>query len=242
MPLAFNGAAEVYSPKKGVTGATCSELVMLNANFSLVYGLSPGPCHDPMFKLPSQARNSVVQTDVLLGYNEPDLSTTMQEAVDAWPMVDAMCPRGSCKQGSPSPSQLDRDWIPAWVAAYRDKWGSEPRFEFLGMHCHFLPSMLGECLDLLAHYEALSRQYGVPLWVTEVSCIPGVDFSLRDCQIAGGAMIAAMNASPYVERWYWYTAYQDLCWDSSVGFEQTDLVYRPCSRLTEVGRWLSGVQ
>jgi hypothetical protein len=238
-PFIFKNGIHVTSPKKGVVGATCEELEKLNANHSIAYNPHAGGCYYPMVKMPSQARAAVVETDVLLGFNEPDLATTMEEAVEAWPLVDTMCPPGSCLMGSPSPSQMNKNWIVEWVNAYREKWDTWPRFDFIGMHCHFQPGSVDYCLYLLSHYEKLSIMFSVPIWVTEVSCIPGVGYSIKDCQVAGEKMIDAMNASPRVDKWFWYTAHQDACWDSSVGFEQTVLVYRPCGRLSEMGKWLA---
>ncbi|MXP20156.1 RNA polymerase [Gordonia sp. HNM0687] len=151
---------------------------------------------------------------VLLGFNEPDVASQANMAVDealaAWPRLQNTglrlgAPAVAIKGAVPG-HWLDRFMVGARALGYR--------VDFIPVHWYVPPGLrrnysTDAAVDNLRKYlQAVHRRYGLPLWLTEFGLITyqHTADAMRpqdqaDFLVAAAAM---MTTIPYLERWAWF--------------------------------------
>jgi hypothetical protein len=110
-------------------------------------------------RCPPPATAAASGSNILLGFNEPDLAAqgnvTVGRALELWPALVAT----GCRLGSPAGSsgRDGRKWLAQFMAA-------TPKVDFVCAHWHveYSPDDLAEYLD------ELWNMYHLPVWLTEV--------------------------------------------------------------------------
>ena len=150
------------------------------------------------------------QGSVLLGFNEPDMSSqsnmTVEQALDLWPKLQTT----GLRLGSPAVAAdaatpggwLDRFMSGAAARGYR--------VDFITVHWYGSDFRPGSAVDQLRTYlQAIHDRYRLPIWVTEYALISfsggGSQYPAPDQQAAFVSQSAAMlDSLSYVERYAWF--------------------------------------
>jgi hypothetical protein len=138
----------------------------------------------------------------LLGFNEPNrpdqADMTPQEAAVAWHNhVEVDYPWRMLV--SPAPTEVD--WLRKWRVAYVLMYGHEPRISAIGAHIY--RTSLEDARALLAEWVKLSREWGLPLWVTEYAAVPCWMYPGTALPMAE-ALTRDLRQTPEVARYAWF--------------------------------------
>jgi hypothetical protein len=166
----------------------------------------------------------------LLGFNEPNhpgqANMTVDQALDLWPRLMAT----GLRLGSPAATQGGTLGEGSWLGRFMA--GAEARglrVDFVAVHYYSEDKDVGA---FRAFLEAVHRQYGKPVWVTEWALAdwdrPG-RFSAAEQAAYARAAIEMMDDLAFVERHAWYSGYDG---DEGLNAE----VFRLDGALTPVGR------
>lgn len=166
--------------------------------------------------------DSVVQEDVVLGFNEPDNSKqanmSVQDALNAWPKVASKAKRvgGPAMAGSP----MTGDWLPQFMKA-------SPKVDFVTVHWYKGANSKKFKKDL----EAIHDHYKLPVWVTEFAPQTAgsardnpAKFSQAEVDTFIKETLSWMEKTPFIERYAWH--------DSKVG---TSALFDDKGELTKSG-------
>jgi hypothetical protein len=152
--------------------------------------------------------NTAVTTDehYLLTFNEPDFNSqsnlTPAQAAALWPQIEQTAAAhnlaivspalnycgGGCNETSPF------DWFDAFFAACKDC-----KVDYLAVHWYACTK------DALTNYIGMMKQYGKPIWLTELSCLDGGDTSLATEQAYMTDALTYLESEPAVVRYAWFT-------------------------------------
>jgi RNA polymerase sigma factor (sigma-70 family) len=172
---------------------------------------------------------------VLLGFNEPDLSSqsdmTVQQALDLWPKLMAT----GMTLGSPAVA-YDAATPGGWLDQFmRGAAARGYRINFITVHWYGGDFSTGPAVQQLQSYlQAIYDRYHLPIWLTEFalanygSAVPS--FPAEDQQAAFLTAATRMLAGlSYVQRYAWFAL------PTSAGSGTTGL-FNPGPVATEVGR------
>ncbi|TNC49529.1 hypothetical protein FHG66_10390 [Rubellimicrobium rubrum] len=178
------------------------------------------------------ARVRSTGTTTLLGFNEPDnarqADLSVKQALDLWPQLQAT----GLRLGSPA-ATMDQTLGPdSWLGQFMA--GAEAsglRVDFIAVHYY---STTGDVDEFKAFLEAVHKQYGRPVWVTEWTLAdwdnPG-RFSATEQAEFARAGTEMMDDLTFVERHAWFSAYEGGDnWHLNSG------VFNSVGELTEVGQ------
>jgi hypothetical protein len=141
----------------------------------------------------------------LLGFNEPDAptqgNTTVQEALDAWPKLQAT----GLRLGSPATVHPDNEWMLAFMKGVEER---GLRVDFICMHSYGGPGVE----SLLKKIRKVHDLFKRPIWITE--------FAVADWEAKTAAenrhtpeevaafvtkLLPKLEAMNIVERYAWFT-------------------------------------
>lgn len=234
--------------KLGLSGGTYAQAQVLGASWLYDWGTHPA-IGDEWFEavpmiwgawgngpVPEVGGNS----PWLLGFNEPDIAIqaniTPERAARLWRQIEQAYPRKLLV--SPAPSGEGRYWLVQMRLAYRELFGTWPRWDALAMHCYQWTA--AGCAGVLKDYRAWVRDWGIAggIWVTEFAFQKAWT---ADPEREASTFVAMLEADPLVRRyapfvahtplgvWYWpYTSPQA---DPSLFAGPTSLTF------TTVGQW-----
>lgn len=145
----------------------------------------------------------------LLGFNEPNgkrqANMTVQEALDAWPKLEAL----NMRLGSPAPAgdaTKPDGWLAQFMAGAK-AWGY--RVDFICIHPYISNFDPDEATKVLVQKAtAVYNTYHLPVWITEYAMIkfdngpnyPSVDVQAKFAEKSA----AALDKLPFVERYAWF--------------------------------------
>lgn len=164
-----------------------------------------------------------LQTDIVLGFNEPDNSKqsnmSVDEALKHWPKVVAMAKRVGAPSMAGNP--LFGDWLPQFMQA-------NPKVDFITVHWYKGIQSKKFIKDL----EAIHTSYKKPIWVTEFAPQTAGSsrnqpdkFKQQEVNTFIRETLAWMDKSPFIEKYAWH--------DSKLG---TSALFDENGQLTETGR------
>ena len=173
---------------------------------------------------------TLANTDVLLGFNEPDVwsqaNLTVSQALDLWPQLMATGKR----LGSPAVSTDQAFGKGTWLDSFMQ--GAAARgykVDFITVHYYSANPDVGAFKSYL---EAVHNAYGKPIWVTEWCLVDWLNlnrFSFADNAKFIAEATKMMDDLDFVERQSWYAAYEGMD-----GASHTNL-FNPDGTLTPVG-------
>jgi hypothetical protein len=154
-------------------------------------------------------RQAKAQGECLLGFNEPDLphqaDMTVDQALDLWPRLEST----GLRLGAPAVAAgADRQdgWLDRFLAGARRR---RLRVDFIPLHWYGADFGAAAVDQLRGYLQAVHRQHGKPLWLTEFSLIdfsgpePRYPSHERLATFAGNAA-EMMNGLPFVHRYAWF--------------------------------------
>ena len=165
-----------------------------------------------------------LETDLILGFNEPDLepppgsSLTPAEAVplERWRLTTYT----ETEHASPAPSQNDIYWLPRMRDLYIAEYGEPPAWDYLAAHCYFFDDYsLSHCKGVIRQYIKWSQAWGTDgVLVTEFAAAafkysPAQEFDYAPAVIVGKQFIDWMKAQPAIKGYFWYSADDWGAWD-----------------------------
>jgi Glycosyl hydrolase catalytic core len=206
----------VYSPKSNPNFN--SQLESLNLGWYYTWGLTGYPNLELKFTpmvwgLPSVSKLDQIPagSTEILAFNEPDgaqqSNISVQEVVSVWHQLKAKAVSIGARLGSVATAQN-----PLAPNSYFDQlWNALPpteRPDFICLHWYAPPN----ADSFLQWLDNIWGQYKKPIWVTEM-CVADwkatadapEKFTTDQIQHFMDAVVAGMNARPYVERFCWKT-------------------------------------
>jgi RNA polymerase sigma factor (sigma-70 family) len=171
---------------------------------------------------------------VLLGFNEPDLSSqsnmTVTQALDLWPQLEST----GMTLGSPAVSSgaaTPGGWLDQFMSGAKAR---GYRVNFITVHWYGGDFSTGPAVQQLESYlQAIYARYHLPIWVTEFALTnygATVTFPTEAQQAAFMTAAASMlDGLSYVQRYAWFAL------PTSAGSGTTGL-FNPGPSATEVGR------
>jgi RNA polymerase sigma factor (sigma-70 family) len=172
---------------------------------------------------------------VLLGFNEPDLSSqanmSVTQALDLWPQLMAT----GMTLGSPAVADdaaTPGGWLDQFMTGAKAR---GYRVNFITVHWYGGDFSTGPAVQQLESYlQAIYNQYHLPIWITEFALTsyagPTPTFPTEEQQAAFlTAATEMLDGLPYVQRYAWFAL------PVSSGSGTTGL-FNPGPAATEVGR------
>jgi RNA polymerase sigma factor (sigma-70 family) len=173
--------------------------------------------------------------NVLLGFNEPDLSSqanmSVAQALDLWPQLMAT----GMTLGSPAVADdaaTPGGWLDQFMTGARAR---GYRVNFITVHWYGGDFSTGPAVQQLETYlQAIYDQYHLPIWVTEFALTNyGGSTPTFPAEAQQAAFLTAaasmLDGLPYVQRYAWFAL------PASAGGGSTGL-FNPGPSATEVGR------
>jgi hypothetical protein len=133
----------------------------------------------------------------LLGFNEPDSTSqsnvSVPRALDLWSYLQST----GLRLGSPAVTDdsAGHAWLDAFMTGARQR---GLRVDFITLHWY------GSCTNgtQLTNYLSTMSKYGLPIWLTEFSCVN--QSAATNTQYVQ-QVVSSLLAIPYVERIAWFT-------------------------------------
>ena len=156
----------------------------------------------------------------LLGFNEPNLITaghggsdiTPEQAVEPWHAIEQIAQQKGLQLVAPalnySGDKLNDGkvystpeiWFDAFIAAYKAKYGVEPKYDYLALH-----SYMNSPQAVIGYVENFAKKYGKQVWLTEFCSWEGT----VDEQSQLNAMVQKvqlLEQSEWCARYAWFKA------------------------------------
>jgi len=173
--------------------------------------------------------------DALLGFNEPDearqANMSVEEAIGLWPQLMAT----GMRLGSPAPSTAGALGKDSWLGRFMAQAEAKGlRVDFIAVHYYSTDRDVGA---FKAWLEALHKQYGKPIWVTEWALADWSNpsrFTAREQAEFAKAAMLMLDDLPFVERHSWFASYA-----GGDGWHLNTELWGQDGSLTQVGRVFS---
>lgn len=156
----------------------------------------------------------------LLGFNEPNLITaghggsdiTPQQAVEPWHDIEQIAAQRNLKLVAPalnySGDKLNDGniystpeiWFDAFIAAYKAKYGVEPKYDYLALH-----SYMNAPNAVIGYVENFAKKYGKQVWLTEFCSWEGTVDELSQIN-AMVQKVQLLEQSEWCARYAWFKA------------------------------------
>lgn len=147
----------------------------------------------------------------LLGFNEPNFkeqaNMTPEAAVEPWHRLEAYAEAKGLKLVAPALNysawqeySTPEKWMDEFIAKYKEKYGTEPRFDVLALHCY-----MNDPTALINYVENFAKKYGRKVWLTEFCSWEG-NVTAASQQQSMLAKVQLLEQSDYVERYAWFKA------------------------------------
>jgi Glycosyl hydrolase catalytic core len=172
----------------------------------------------------------------LLGFNEPDSASQSNlspgRAASLWPQLE----RTGLRLGSPAPAVPGDGWLARFMGLARAR---HLRVDFIALHYYQDFTNPAAVAALRRQLVAIHRQYGKPIWITEIGALDIRRFHepMEHTPTPGRAvaylrqLFAMLDALPFVQRYAWFI---DDCWSDSACGPYSSLLTRS-GRPTRLG-------
>jgi predicted small secreted protein len=155
------------------------------------------------------------QDKFLLGFNEPNFKAqanlTPTQAAQAWPALESLADELGLSLVAPALNYPDgaindgvtyqpTEWMDAFIAAYKNLYGKEPRLDYLALH-----SYMNTPSAVIGYVENFAKKYGKKVWLTEFCSWEGtVTADQQESTMI--EKLKLLEKSDYVYRYAWFKA------------------------------------
>ena len=152
----------------------------------------------------------------LLGFNEPNFraqaNKTPAQAAEAWPALEQLADEFGLKLVAPALNYPDgaindgntyqpEAWMDGFIAAYRSRYGREPRMDYLALHCY-----MDSPAAMISFVENFAKKYGKQVWLTEFCAWESQSITAVTQEATMIEKLALLEKSPHVFRYAWFKA------------------------------------
>lgn len=152
----------------------------------------------------------------LLGFNEPNFpdqaAMLPAEAAEKWHSLEALAKElnlilvGPAMNYAGSPLKDGKvwnpyDWMDAFIAAYKEKYGTEPHYDYTAVHAYM------DGADAMMDFvNGFANRYGKKVWLTEFCAWESTSLTAEKQQEYMIAKLRALELSDNVYRYAWFKA------------------------------------
>lgn len=152
----------------------------------------------------------------LLGFNEPNFpdqaAMLPSEAAEKWHSLEALAKElnlilvGPAMNYAGSPLKDGKvwnpyDWMDAFIAAYKEKYGTEPHYDYTAVHAYM------DGADAMMNFvNGFAERYGKKVWLTEFCAWESSSLTAEKQQEYMIAKLRALELSDNVYRYAWFKA------------------------------------
>jgi hypothetical protein len=152
----------------------------------------------------------------LLGFNEPNFpdqaNMLPSEAAEKWHSLEALADElglilvGPAMNYAGSPLKDGKvwnpfDWMDAFIAAYKEKYGTEPRYDYTAVHAY-----MDNATSMMDFVDKFAEKYGKKVWLTEFCAWESESITAETQQKLMIAKVKALETSDNVYRYAWFKA------------------------------------
>lgn len=180
----------------------------------------------------------------LLGFNEPNFpdqaAMLPAEAAEKWHSLEALAKElnlilvGPAMNYAGSPLKDGKvwnpfDWMDAFIAAYKEKYGTEPHYDYTAVHAY-----MDRADAMMDFVDKFYNKYGKKVWLTEFCAWENANLTAEQQQEYMIGKLKALETSDHVYRYAWFKA------RNANKYPYYNLLYYPTSKinkgtLTELG-------
>ena len=152
----------------------------------------------------------------LLGFNEPNFpdqgNMLPSEAAEKWHELEAFAKEnnlilvGPAMNYAGSPLKDGKvwnpfDWMDAFIAAYKEKYGTEPHYDYTAVHAY-----MDRADAMMDFVNKFAERYGKKVWLTEFCAWEDANITAETQQKYMIAKLKALETSDNVYRYAWFKA------------------------------------
>ena len=152
----------------------------------------------------------------LLGFNEPNFPDQANmlptEAAEKWHSLEAFAKEngliliGPAMNYAGSPLKDGKvwgpyEWMDAFIAAYKSKYGTEPHFDYTAVHAY-----MDKADQVMTLVDGFAEKYGKKVWLTEFCAWESPDITAEKQQEYMIGKVKALEMSNNVYRYAWFKA------------------------------------
>lgn len=152
------------------------------------------------------------QDKYLLGFNEPNFkeqsNMTPEDAVEPWYKLEQFAKANNLKLIAPALNysswteySTPDKWMDAFIAAYKEKYGTEPSYDYLALHCY-----MDDPTAVIDFVENYAKKYGKQVWLTEFCAWESTSLTAETQQELMIEKLQRLETSDYVFRYAWFKA------------------------------------
>ena len=152
----------------------------------------------------------------LLGFNEPNFpdqaNMLPSEAAEKWRDLEKFAKENGLKLVGPamnyagSPLKDGKvwgpdEWMDAFIKAYKDKYGTEPYYDYTAVHAY-----MDQAVAVMSLVDKFAEKYGKKVWLTEFCAWEDKNLTEETQQKYMIAKLKALETSDNVYRYAWFKA------------------------------------
>lgn len=152
----------------------------------------------------------------LLGFNEPNFpdqgNMLPSEAAEKWHELEAFAKENNLTLVGPamnyagSPLKDGKvwgpyEWMDAFIKAYKDKYGTEPHYDYTAVHAY-----MDQAAAVMSLVDGFAEKYGKKVWLTEFCAWEDPNLTEETQQKLMIAKLKALETSDNVYRYAWFKA------------------------------------
>lgn len=152
----------------------------------------------------------------LLGFNEPNFpdqaNMLPSEAAEKWRELESFAKENNLILVGPAMNYAGQplkdgkvwgpyDWMDAFIAAYKEKYGTEPHFDYTAVHAY-----MDNADAMMTIVDGFAKKYGKQVWLTEFCAWEDKNLTAETQQEYMLGKLKALELSDNVYRYAWFKA------------------------------------
>lgn len=148
----------------------------------------------------------------LLGFNEPNFKDQANmepsAAVEPWYKLTQFAKANNLKVVAPALNYSAWEayktpdlWMDAFIAAYKEKYGEEPYYDYLALHCY-----MDDPSAMINYVETFAKKYDKQVWLTEFCAWENNSLTAAQQEQYMLQKVKLLEKSEYVYRYAWFKA------------------------------------
>lgn len=148
----------------------------------------------------------------LLGFNEPNFKEQANlepsAAVEPWHRLEQFAKDNGLKLVAPALNystwteySTPDKWMDAFIAAYKEKYGTAPSYDYLALHCY-----MDDASAMMTYVENFAKKYGKQVWLTEFCAWESSSLTAATQEKLMIEKVERLEKSEYVYRYAWFKA------------------------------------